>query len=100
MKRYSFLNPAILELEESAHHYGEISYELSLGLRDDMDRALSFLLEFPHAAKRVDAIHRSFKLRRFPYSIIYRISAEELVIVAVAHTLRRPGYWRSRGAKL
>ena len=35
-------------------------------------------------------------LRRFPYDIIVRESSEAIMIVAVAHHSRRPGYWRSR----
>ena len=34
-------------------------------------------------------------LRRFPYSLFYVVSTE-IVIVAVAHHSRRPGYWSSR----
>jgi len=35
-------------------------------------------------------------IRRFPFGILYRIEPEEIVIVAVAHLLRKPGYWRKR----
>jgi hypothetical protein len=35
-------------------------------------------------------------LQRFPYSIIYLVERNEIVIVAVAHHKRRPGYWLDR----
>jgi hypothetical protein len=35
-------------------------------------------------------------MRRFPLAFIYRVDAEALWIVAVAHRRRRPGYWRQR----
>jgi plasmid stabilization system protein ParE len=35
-------------------------------------------------------------LRRFPYAIIVRERADEVIVIAVAHTSRRPGYWRDR----
>lgn len=35
-------------------------------------------------------------LRRFPYAVIVRESAGEVLVVAFAHTARRPGYWRNR----
>jgi toxin ParE1/3/4 len=35
-------------------------------------------------------------LRRFPYAVIVRESATEIVIIAFAHTARRPGFWRDR----
>lgn len=35
-------------------------------------------------------------LRRFPYAVIVREGAAEIIVVAFAHTARRPGYWRGR----
>ncbi len=35
-------------------------------------------------------------LRRFPYSVIVHEAATETVVIAFAHTARRPGYWRGR----
>ncbi len=35
-------------------------------------------------------------LKRFPYDIVVRELPEEIVVVAVAHQSRRPGYWRDR----
>lgn len=39
---------------------------------------------------------RRVPVRRFPYQVVYVVSEDEIVIVAVAHTKRRPGYWRNR----
>ena len=35
-------------------------------------------------------------MKRFPYTIVYTEFAEEILIIAVAHTSREPGYWRRR----
>jgi toxin ParE1/3/4 len=35
-------------------------------------------------------------LRRFPYSIFYIVENDAVVIVAIAHHKRRPGYWKPR----
>jgi plasmid stabilization system protein ParE len=35
-------------------------------------------------------------LRRFPFSIIYRVKESNIVIIAFAHGRRRPGYWLNR----
>ena len=42
---------------------------------------------------------RRVLLKRFPYSIVFYDREDELVIIAFAHTRRRPGYWRSRNPK-
>jgi hypothetical protein len=33
---------------------------------------------------------------RFPYALLYRATSDRILIVAVMHLHRRPGYWRSR----
>ena len=39
---------------------------------------------------------RRFVMERFPFTIVYTELAEEILIVAVAHSSREPGYWRRR----
>ena len=41
---------------------------------------------------------RCYLLRRFPYLIVYRATATVIQIIAVVHSRRRPGYWKSRSA--
>jgi toxin ParE1/3/4 len=33
---------------------------------------------------------------RFPYSVIYSLLEDDVLVVAVAHHRRRPFYWRDR----
>ncbi len=33
---------------------------------------------------------------RFPYQVVYRLDQSEVVVVAIAHLKRRPGYWKHR----
>jgi toxin ParE1/3/4 len=40
---------------------------------------------------------RSWPLKRFPYTLVYRVQGELLTVVAVAHQSREPGYWVGRG---
>jgi len=39
---------------------------------------------------------RKYTLRQFPFSIVYRALLSEVIVFAVAHGRRRPGYWRDR----
>jgi hypothetical protein len=39
---------------------------------------------------------RRAPFQHFPYSVIYEVRADALVILAVSHGKRRPGYWRDR----
>lgn len=92
------LNPhAHQELEEAAAYYRERSgLEISLALLDDYARALGLLDEHPELGARWEGAYRRLLLRRFPYAIIYTVSGNTIRILAVAHTARRPGYWRER----
>ena len=37
---------------------------------------------------------RSWLIPRFPYQLVYRVREHDIYIVAVAHTSRRPDYWK------
>jgi plasmid stabilization system protein ParE len=47
--------------------------------------------QFPQVAP---GLRRRLLLHRFPYAVLYALVAEEVVITAVMHLHRRPGYWR------
>lgn len=69
--------------------------ELGLAFVAEFERAASLVLSNPS----LGAVFRSTRryiLRRFPYGIIYKVTVEELQILAIAHHRRRPGYWAQR----
>jgi toxin ParE1/3/4 len=39
---------------------------------------------------------RKYTLHQFPFSIVYREVPLDVVVIAVAHGRRRPGYWKGR----
>ena len=43
-----------------------------------------------------DGQTRRALVARFPYQVVYRLRPTEIVIAAIAHLKRRPGYWESR----
>jgi plasmid stabilization system protein ParE len=48
------------------------------------------------AATYPDPRVRRLLVHRFPYEVVYRLTENEIVIVAFAHLKRRPGYWKHR----
>jgi plasmid stabilization system protein ParE len=72
------------------------------GLGADFYRAVTettALIEtHPEIATPASADHltRRALVSRFPYQVVYRLRPGEIVIVAVAHLKRRPGYWKNR----
>jgi hypothetical protein len=53
-------------------------------------------LAFPLSGSPVAAGTRRVLVRAFPFSIVYRADAEGIIVFAVAHSARQPGYWGSR----
>ena len=89
---------AVAEIDHEVDYYESRQSGLGTELEDDLDDAFSMILRFPLAAAQWrDCLDRRvFVLDRFPFTIPYQIAGEEIVILALAHTSRRPGYWSRR----
>ena len=42
---------------------------------------------------------RSRRVAGFPYRLVYLVQPTELVVLALAHDKRLPGYWRERAGE-
>jgi toxin ParE1/3/4 len=62
----------------------------------EVENSLAKILASPVRFLKVFAQHRACSLIDFPYQIIYRVVGDVMVVIAVAHTSRRPGYWKRR----
>lgn len=48
------------------------------------------------AAAHPETRTRRTLVERFPYQVVYRLTQDEIEILAIAHLKRRPGYWKHR----
>jgi plasmid stabilization system protein ParE len=64
-------------------------------LEDAIDR----ILESPTRWRVLDEDVGRCLTRVFPYGVLYTIEPDFVLIVAVMHCSREPGYWKQRGAK-
>ena len=62
----------------------------------EAQRIAELLCDTPNIGEAIDARHRRFPMRRFPFALIYRIDADVLRVIALSHRRQRPGYWRGR----
>lgn len=90
------LDEALDEAEGAARWYAERSEDAAVGFAEELAAALTLIERAPARWPRYDRNTRRFLLRRFPYSVVYRIEASRIVVIAIAHAHRRPGYWRTR----
>jgi len=65
-------------------------------LLDEVARGIALLKEYPEAAPSIGGGFRRLLLARFPVGLIYRLDDGDIIVGAVAHTSRKPGYWRRR----
>jgi plasmid stabilization system protein ParE len=82
---------------------------LDAGMKPDaLTSAVSFSTRLVPTVSRIEtnpeigtALSADSRTRRalvagFPYQVVYRLRPAEIVIVAIAHLKRRPGYWKNR----
>ena len=88
---YRFLSGAEEEMSEAALFYEAASAGLGRDFLDDVAHALTRLSGNPEIGVETGVGLRRLLLHRFPFSLIYSIEAESILIVSVAHHRRRPG---------
>ena len=64
-----------------------------------LDLALNRLQAFPEMGKPGMRGTRSVYLAPFPFHLVYLADNSEIIVVAIAHAARRPGYWRERSRR-
>jgi plasmid stabilization system protein ParE len=84
------------DLREACRWYYERSPLSATAFAHVVDNAVSRIVEAPTQYPLAEHGTRKLVLPRFPFNIFYLQSESEIVIVAVAHQKRRPGYWSSR----
>jgi len=89
---------AIAEIDHEVDYYEARQPGLGARLEDEIDAVLDVIAHFPIAARswRNRADLRVAVLDRFPFTMPYLIVGTNLVVLALAHTSRRPGYWARR----
>jgi len=93
---YEYHPEAEAEYLAEVAYYSRISEELGLRFVMEVEAAITRAREFPEAWAPVRGGLRRILPRRFPHAIVYEVMADHILIWAVAHCSRKPGYWRER----
>ena len=92
-----FHHEATAEYDAAFDWYLERSADAAIEFDAEVDRALAQIIASPRRWAAGPFSTRRFLLRRFPFTLIYReLALGNVQIVAVAHTSRKPGYWKRR----
>jgi plasmid stabilization system protein ParE len=99
VKSVSFHAAASAEAEAAIRWYNARVAGLGDDFRAEVVRGVERIAETPLSSptSAYDPRARRYLLVRFPYSIEYVVADDGAVIVAaIAHARRRPGYWTER----
>ena len=97
--RFEFHKEALEEYRQGAQWYDNREPQLALRFVDEVESAIHRVLDTPTRWRMIDEDVRRCLTHVFPYAILYTIEPEFVLIVAVMHCGREPGYWKERLVK-
>lgn len=93
---YDFHPEAKAEFIEATMFYESRRVGLGSSFAAEVERTIALIRSHPDAGATGQLRRRRMSVLGFPYSVVYRNDSESVLILAVAHQSRRPGYWRRR----
>ncbi|MBE0503889.1 MAG: type II toxin-antitoxin system RelE/ParE family toxin [Desulfuromonadales bacterium] len=90
-------HPAALEeIIQGAEYYEAKVDRLGQRFLDEVERCVSEIAAAPERWPTFLLNTRRRLLDRFPYTLVYFRTGDQVYILAAMHQKRRPGYWRKR----
>jgi hypothetical protein len=94
--RFDFHSEALDELQDAAVRYNLSQKGLGLRFVDTVEETIDRILEAPTRWRILEADVRRCLTRVFPYAVLYTVESDFILIIAIMHCHREPGYWRKR----
>lgn len=98
MNQARFVAEARREFLAEVAFYHEAQSGLGARFTKAVEEAAARAVAFPSAGSPSIANTRRVILKGFPFSLFYRPEGTGIVIFAVSHHARRPGYWVGRAS--
>ena len=84
------------DVREAAGWYEQRSMGLGETFVEDVWRSIDDVIADPERYGRLPSGCRHKRLSKFPYVLLYDLTDEELLLLAVVHTARSPKKWNER----
>ena len=94
--RFGFHPEARLEYRDAAVFYEAARPGMGAAFTREIESVISLVCEAPDRWRLFEQDVRRCLTRRFPYAVLYTIEDDYILIVAVMHGSRKPGYWKDR----
>ncbi|OKH27112.1 type II toxin-antitoxin system RelE/ParE family toxin [Chroogloeocystis siderophila] len=94
--RYVFHPEALNEYAEAVRYYTEQRVEIAQAFINVIEDTVYRIRVSPTRYAKIDEDVRRCMVRKFPYGVLYTIEQDYILILAVMHYSREPGYWKSR----
>lgn len=94
--RYVFHPEALNEYAEAVRYYTEQRVEVAQAFINAIEDTVSRIRESPTRYTAIEEDVRRCMARRFPYGVLYTIEPDYILILAIVHCSREPGYWKRR----
>jgi plasmid stabilization system protein ParE len=97
-RRLRSLDAASEEFEAAVRWYEERRLGLGAEFYEAVSSTMTLIEDQPEIGTVTgrSGSARRILVGRFPYQIVYHLTAPDIIIVAVAHLKRRPNYWKDR----
>lgn len=92
-----FQSSAVREYQFARGYYSRIDPKLADRFRLAIDAVIARILADGSSLPDAGRGFRKIRVKKFPYVLFFKVlNGETVGIYAVAHTSRRPNYWRRR----
>jgi toxin ParE1/3/4 len=101
VKAIIFHDEAGAEFDDAIAYYEKQEDGLGLGFHLEVERAVEIIERHPQIGSRYKSTRfRQYVLARFPHIIFYLELDDVIWIAAVAHSRRKPHYWKNRASSV
>ena len=91
-----FVSEALDEAEEATKYYEEIQLGFGVRFCEEVQAVTQAIVVQPLLWRERIGGFRRVNLPGFPFYISYFLRGHKILIAAIAHSSRRPDYWKNR----
>jgi plasmid stabilization system protein ParE len=91
-----FLTPVQQEVDDVFVWFEKHAEAKGVDFLDELDRVVRLVNTYPYVSPQIELEIRRCLFARFPYSLVYGLDHDTIIVIPVAHTRRAPHYWVDR----